>query len=142
MPLARHDQCVLSAKKGCHPKSPLLRNWGASMTSRRPPEELLQQEVRELTDLLRYHDSFADFRDTLAARGSPASETILAGLIEGEDNSRYGVILTASEECILFEAAPNGSLTRWEIIDELDALTPAFKAVSVGVSMMRRGQIS
>lgn len=105
-------------------------------------EEVLQQEVRELTDLLRYHDSFADFRDTLAASGSPASETILAGLIEGEDNSRYGVILTASEECILFEAAPNGSLTRLEIIDELDALTSAFKAVSIGVSMMRKGQIS
>jgi hypothetical protein len=70
------------------------------MTARRPPEELLQQEVRELTDLLRHADSFADLRDVLAARGTPASETILAGLIESEDESRYGVILTAGQKCV------------------------------------------
>ena len=62
-------------------KSLLLRTW---ILMRRPPEHLLQQEVRELTDLLRHADSFADLRDALAARGSPASETILAGLIESE----------------------------------------------------------
>jgi hypothetical protein len=112
------------------------------MTIRHPPEELLQQEVRELTDLLRHADSFADLRAALDARGSPASETILAGLIEGEDESRYSVILTASQECVRFEATPNGSLTTWEIIDEPDALTSDFQAVSVGISMMRRGQIS
>jgi hypothetical protein len=112
---------------------------------RHPPEELLQQEVRELTDLLRYADSFADLRDALAARGAPASETILAGLIEGEDDTRYGVILTGSQECVQcvrFETAPNGSITRWEIIDRPDALTSDFQAVSVGISMMRSGEIS
>jgi len=108
----------------------------------RPPEELLKQEVRELTDLLRHADSFADLRDALAARGSSASETILAGLIEGEDEGRYGVILTASQECVLFETAPDGSITRWEIIDKPNALTSDFQAVSVGISMMRSGEIS
>ncbi len=112
------------------------------MLMRRPPEELLQQEVRELTDLLRHADSFADLRDALAARGSSASETILAGLIEGEDESRYGVILTANQECVRFETAPNGSITGWEIIDKPDALTSDFQAVSVGISMMRSGEIS
>ena len=109
---------------------------------RHPPEHLLQQEVRELTDLLRHAGSFAELRDALAARGSPASETILAGLIEGEDGSRYGVILTASQECVRFETASNGSITRWELIDKPDALTSDFQAVSVGISMMRSGEIS
>lgn len=112
------------------------------MTARRPPEELLRQEVRELTDLLRHADSLADLRDTLTARGLAASETILAGLIEGVDESRYGVILTASQGCVLFETAPDGSLTRWEIIEEPDTLTSSFQAVSVGISMVKRGQIS
>lgn len=142
MPLERPDRCVLRARKDCHPTLLLLRNWVAEMMARIPPEELLRLEVRELTDLLRHHDSFADFRDLLASRGSPAFETILAGLIEGEDRSRYGVILTASRECILFETAPNRSLTRWEIIDEPDALTSDFQAVAVGVCMMKKGQIS
>jgi hypothetical protein len=112
------------------------------MTARRPPEELLQQEVRELTDLLRHADSLANLRDALAARGLPASETILAGLIESEDESLYGVILTAGQECVRFETASNGSFTRWEITDEPDALISDFEAVSVGISMMRNDQIS
>jgi hypothetical protein len=141
-PSELHDRCVLRVKKACQTKSRLWRSWVAEMTARRPPEELLQQEVRELTDLLRHADSFADLRDVLAARGTPASETILAGLIESEDESRYGVILTAGQKCVRFETAPNGSLARWETIDEPDALTSDFQAVSVGISMMRRGQIS
>ena len=50
--------------------------YGVGILMRYPPEELLQQEVRELTDLLRHADSFADLRDVLAARGASASETI------------------------------------------------------------------
>ena len=109
---------------------------------RRPPEELLQQEVRELTDLLRNAGSFADLREALATRGLPASETVLAGFIAGEDESLYGVILTSNQECVRFEIAPNGSITEWELIDEPDALASDFKAVSVGIDMMKSGEIS
>jgi hypothetical protein len=45
-------------------------------------------------------------RRSLAARRSPVSEAILAGLIEGEDESRYEVILTASHKCIFFRNRP------------------------------------
>jgi hypothetical protein len=107
--------------------------------ARCPLEEQLQQEVRELTDLLRNDDTFADLRDALAAKGLSASETILAGLIESEDESLYGVIITANEECVRFESAPNGRLTRWEIIKDPDALTDDFQAVSVGIAMKRGG---
>jgi hypothetical protein len=112
------------------------------MASRLPSEELLEQEVRELTDLLRTEGSFARIRDVLAAKGMTASRTILAGLIDGEDGSQYGVILTASRECIVFEIAPDRSLVRWEIIDEPDDLASSFQAVSVGISMLRSGRIS
>ena len=112
------------------------------MISRLPPDELLEQEVRELTDLLRHEDSSANIRGVLAAKGVDAARTILAGLIDGLDGSRYGVVLTPSQECVVFEMAPNDSLVRWEIINEPDSLTAAFQAVSIGISMLRSGQIS
>jgi len=112
------------------------------MAARRPPDELLQLEVRELTGLLRHHDSFAGFCDTLAAKGIPASVAILAGLIEGEDERRLGAILTPGQECVLFETARDDSLIRWEIIDDPRTLRYAFKAVLVGIAMVRSGQIS
>ena len=112
------------------------------MAASRPSEELLRLEVRELTGLLRHHDSFAGFRDTLVAKGIPASVAVLAGLIEGEDERRFGVILTAGQECVLFETARDDSLIRWEVIDDPRALGHAFQAVLVGIAMVRAGQIS
>ena len=107
-----------------------------------PRKEQLEQEVSELTDLLRNDETFADVRRALAARGLPASQTVLAGLIESEDESRYGVVLTGSQECVRFEIAPDGSLKRWETIDNLDVLTSDFQAVAVGIAMMTEGKIS
>lgn len=108
----------------------------------RPSLEQLQLEVRELTDQLRNCDGLADLRAVLAAKGLSAPETILAGLIEGEDESQYGVILTANQELILFEIAPDGGLTRWEMIEHPDTLTHGFQAVSVAIAMKRDGEIS
>lgn len=111
------------------------------MMARRASEEQLRLEVRELTDLLREDRSFADLRDVLLAKGLSPSDVILVGLIEGEDESRYGVIATG-EECIRFETAPNGALTLWEFVEDLDALANDFEAASVGVAMKRSGDIS
>jgi hypothetical protein len=112
------------------------------MATRLPAEELLQLEVRELTDLLRHDESFAGLRDTLASQGIPASVAILAGLIESEDERRYGVVLTPGQECILFETAGDDSLVRWEIIDEPRTLRHDFQAVLTGIAMVRDGEIS
>jgi hypothetical protein len=112
------------------------------MTSRLPAKELLELEVRELTDLLRHEDSCASIRDLLAAKGLDASRTILAGLIDGMDGGQYGVVLTPSRECIVFEMAPDDSLMRWELVDEPGSLSCAFNAISIGISMLRSGQIS
>jgi hypothetical protein len=104
-------------------------------------EELLQQEVRELTEILR-DESSTELQALLASKGLRASETVLAGMIWGEDGSEFGALLTKSEQCIVFETAPDGSLIRWETVDDPGTLTYAFQAVSVGLSMMRSGQIS
>lgn len=103
-------------------------------------EELLQQEVRELTEILRDEDS-TELHELLKAKGLRASETVLAGMIWGEDGSEFGALLTKSQKCILFELAPSGSLSRWDTIDDPSTLTYAFEAVSVGLSMMQSGQI-
>jgi hypothetical protein len=112
------------------------------MAARRPPEELLGREVRELTDLLRHADSFAGLRGALASKGIPASAAILAGLVEGKAERRYGVIVTPGQDCVLFETARDDSLIRWEIIDDPQTLGYAFEAVLVGIAMVRGGQIS
>lgn len=70
-----------------------------------------------------------------------ASKTILAGLIDGIDESRYGVIITPSQECIRFEIAPDGALSTWEVVEEPDVLASDFHAVSAGVSMLRRTRV-
>jgi hypothetical protein len=105
-------------------------------------EEQLQQEVRELTDLFRTDRSFQDLRAALAAKGLSASTTILAGLMEGEDESQYGVIVTADQECVRFECARDGRLTCWEVVEDPDGLTSDFGAVAVGIAMRAHGEIS
>ena len=107
----------------------------------RPGAEL-RLEVRKLTELLRGDSAFADLRNLLAARGLHASEVDLAGLIEGEDNSQYGVFIPADAQCFLFEIGPSNELIRWERIEDVDALARDFSAVSVGIAMRRTGELA
>jgi len=39
-------------------------------------------------------------------------------------------------------STPDGSLIRWEIIDDPRALTNSFEAVLAGIAMVQAGQIS
>ena len=103
--------------------------------------EQLREEVTELSDLLRTDDAFGDLRDLLAAHGLLVSETLLAGLIEGEDERRYGVFVTAHLDFVRFEILKNGRLTLWEIVDDPDTLAEDFGAAAVGITMKRAGQI-
>lgn len=105
-------------------------------------DEQLRLEVRELTDLLRTSATFGHLRDALAARGLSPSNTILAGFMEGEDESRYGVLLSAGGECIVFESEGDGTLTRWERIEDTSVLADDFEAVEVGIAMQRSGEIA
>lgn len=105
-------------------------------------EAELRLEVRELTELLREDSAFADLRDLLTARGLQASEVLLAGLIEGEDNSQYGVVIAADLLCFMFEIGGGDQLVRWEEIEDVDALARDFSAVGVGIAMKRSGELT
>jgi hypothetical protein len=113
-----------------------------SMTARPPSDELLRQEVRELTDLLRTDDAFADLREVLTARGLSASGTLLAGLIDGEDNCRYGAFVTTAGEIIRFECAPDDRVVLWEQVDDPAAWLVDFQAIEIAVAMKEAGLIS
>jgi hypothetical protein len=115
---------------------------GGQVTDRHGTEEQLRQEVRELTDLLRTDGSFADLRDVLAARGLLVSQTLLAGLIEGEDEHQYGVFITAGLELVRFEIGRNAQLISWKIVDDPDVLAEDFASAAIGITMKRAGQIS
>lgn len=104
-------------------------------------EELLRQEVEELTDLLRNDAVFAGLRDLLTDRGLLPSETLLAGFIESEDESMYGVFVTFDLHCIRFETSPDGGLAEWRSMDDLSMVTEDFEAVAVAVAMRRAGEI-
>ena len=58
---------------------------------------------------MRNDASSASLREALAAKGVSASETILAGLIEGEDESRSGVLeyYVSEETALLWSESPD-----------------------------------
>lgn len=105
--------------------------------SRTPPESELESEVRELTRLLREDPSFDDIRSALVAKGIAVSNVILAGLIEGEDESQYGVAITSGLKCIRFDLAADGSVTEWAEVVDIDSLTVDFQAVKVAVQLAK-----
>ena len=107
------------------------------MTTNRIPTELLKREVRELTELLRNDALFANLRHALSVHGLHASDVILAGFVTTDDESEHGVFLTTDLAGIRFELGRNGSVVRWDAVDEPDTLTEFFPAVSVGIAMMR-----
>jgi hypothetical protein len=104
-------------------------------------QEELRQEVTELTELMREDSDFADIRTILSAQGLPPGETLLAGLISGEDDRQHGVLIADAGQCVLFETDARGTLIRWETVDDIARLENDFDAVAVGVEMKRNGEI-
>ena len=109
--------------------------------TRLPSQEELEEEVGELTHLLRGDKSFVDLRNALSAEGLSVSETVLAGLIEGEDESLYGVVVGLDGGCARFEMASDGKFTQWETVHDLDSLSSDFQAVRVAFDMVRGGHL-
>ncbi len=103
---------------------------------------LLRQEVEELTTNLRTAPSFDHLRRMLEAQRLAPSDTVLAGLIEGEDESSYGVVVTSSQDCVVFELHKDGSLIRWETVEDLEPFASDFEAASLGLALVRDGQIA
>jgi hypothetical protein len=106
------------------------------------PEGLFKDEVVELTELLRTDASLDALRSLLENRGLRADETILAGLIDSEDMSQYGVLLTREARLVAFEIAPDGAVRRWDDVEDPRLLEADFQAVAVAVDLQRRGEIT
>lgn len=101
--------------------------------------KLLTQEVEELTVLLREDQAFEDLRNVLLSRGISVADTLLGGLIEGEDESRYGVFVLRDGECVVFDQDATGDIRRWESVQDIGLLGNDFKAIRVALSIRSSG---
>jgi hypothetical protein len=108
--------------------------------SRKPADAQLRDEVRELTQFLRNDESFSDLRELLASHGISPLDTVLGGLIEREDESRYGFfVVNDAYRC--FIVTKTGELSKWEETNAA-ALSDDFDAVDIALTMMRNGEIT
>jgi RIO-like serine/threonine protein kinase len=105
-------------------------------------EALLKDEVVELTDLMRRDDSFEALRSILMSKGLHVRETILAGLIDSEDMSQYGVLLTRDARLVLFDVASDGTVRQWDVVADPESLEADFQAVGVAIALQRTGEIA
>lgn len=104
--------------------------------------ELLRQEVTELTELMRDDSDFSDVREILTSKGLSPVDTWLAGYISGEEGGIYGVfIVDDAGRCVLFETDTYGELIRWDTAPDIAALERDFRAVATGVEMKLAGEV-
>ncbi len=104
----------------------------------RSNDDLLEQEVDELTEMLRNDASWEGLRNALAMRGFAADEVLLAGFMEDEADGEYGAIVTRSGQVYEYERdtgrnAPAG-FTRFErVVDASKLSRDAYPAVEVAL---------
>lgn len=99
----------------------------------------LEAEVRELTEILRHSESCEGLRFALTERGVELDRTALVGLIGLEDNSRYGALLTADLDFIVFVSDAADNLVDWERAADVAVLRNSFEAVDVAVELVGNG---
>ena len=103
---------------------------------REVPYEVLKLEVEELTELLRSGETSSDLRALLAAHDMPLDDYLLGGLIDGEDDSRYGVFVGRDGACTVFDIAGDGELIRWERVDDPESFQRhSFPAINVAIAL-------
>lgn len=101
-------------------------------------EDLLEQEVDELTEMLRSDPSWEDLRKALSMRGFAADEVLLAGFMEDEENGEYGAIVTRSGQVYEYERdtgcdAPAGFKRFERVADPSKLSREAYPAVEVAL---------
>ena len=100
-----------------------------------PSFEALKRDVEEMTELLRSDDAFSDLRAALTAHHMRLDECLLGGLIDGEDESSFGVFVCRDGVCTVFEIVKSGECTRWERVDDPESLTSTFDAINVAIAL-------
>ena len=96
----------------------------------------LVQEVRELTDMFRTEDTFANVRAMLKRHSISPTDVLLAGLIESADWYECGAVVLPDQRAFLFEREDSRTETfdRAEFVPP-DSLTERFPAIIVAVDL-------
>jgi hypothetical protein len=104
-------------------------------------ENLLIQEVEELTELLRSDPAWNDLRQALRSKGVSIETCFLAGFLEDEAENEYGVVVTYAGEAFEFERSTRTGargFNRWERTERIEELAEkAFPAVRAALAMTR-----
>lgn len=61
-------------------------------------EECYQQEVEELTDLLRNDIGWSDLKNVLSENGFYVNDILLASFIEDDEENEYGLLVTKEKK--------------------------------------------
>ena len=104
-------------------------------------DHLLQQEVEELTDLLRNSPNFKDLRSALIQKKFDVNELLLAGFMENEEDGEWGAIVTKSGEVHEYERSTSrkagGKFKKFSRVTDVDKLTKEmFPAVKTALRMI------
>ena len=106
-------------------------------------EHLLEQEVQELTGMLRADPAWENLRQALTVKGFAAAEVLLAGFMEDEEGGEYGAIVTKSGEVYEYErdTRPNALIDfkRFNRVEDVGKLIrDMYPAVEVALRRVAR----
>ena len=102
-------------------------------------KSLLQQEIEELTDLLRNNPDWNDLRKALLRKNINPDDILLAGFMEDEENHKFGVIVTQNGEILNYErdtAFDNFEFSKWEKVKDIEKLSDTFPAVKIALKII------
>jgi hypothetical protein len=104
--------------------------------------DLCEQEVRELTDLLRNDPNWADLRVALTQRGFQQDQIMLAGFMEDENHNEWGVFVTTEGRVYQYERNtarrnPPG-FEKLSQVDDIATTTRSFECVAVALRLLSK----
>lgn len=105
-------------------------------------EKLLEQEVQELTALLRTNTALKGLRNQLEERGLNPNKCIMGGFYEDEHDNQFGMIITDKKELYYFDINwRTEKLKKWERRESADSFTEDFAAARIAVSLAEKGDL-
>lgn len=66
-------------------------------------DDLLRQEIEELTDMLRNDETWANLRTILRAKGFDPQTTLLVSFMEDDEDREFGVLVTADGRVLEYQ---------------------------------------
>ena len=104
--------------------------------------DLLEQEVRELTEFIRHDPDWEGRRHFFRLRGLAPEEFVMGGFCEDEIGNEYGVIVTREHKVFEYSRSIDlpkrrGKLKSWTEVSDVDAATKEnWAALSVAAQLV------